>query len=135
MTASAGLITWTAISFTYVRFYNAAKLQGIDRNTFPYKSPMQPYAAYYALVFTCVILFFQGWQVFVNINGNFNTADFVTSYLPLVIFPTLYYGYAFTKKTKMIALADIDFYSGTRDIDEEDDPAPTTIIGRLSRCC
>jgi hypothetical protein len=34
-----------------------------------------------------IILFFNGWSVFVNINGNFNVADFLTSYIPMYVPP------------------------------------------------
>lgn len=44
-----GLITWACILLSYIRFYHACKVQGIDRNTFPYKAPLQPYASYIGL--------------------------------------------------------------------------------------
>lgn len=82
------------------------------------------------LQFCGIILLFNGFGVFINIDV-FDTATFITSYIPLVIFPMLYFGYMFVKKTKLIPLADIDFYSGTRDIDESDDPVPTTWYGKV----
>ena len=45
----------------YIRFYNGAKVQEIKREDFPYRAPFQPYAAYYALILICVILFFNNW--------------------------------------------------------------------------
>lgn len=56
MTSVCGLITWAGIAYTYIRFYNGCKAQGIDRSEFPYRAPFQPYAAYYALIFICVIV-------------------------------------------------------------------------------
>jgi amino acid permease len=55
MTAVAGLLTWFGISFTYTRFYAGMKAQGIDRKTLPFASPLQPFAAWYALVCCLVI--------------------------------------------------------------------------------
>jgi amino acid permease len=69
LTSVCGLISWAAICWTYIRFYNGRsfidyetqsseprlisfigmKAQGIDRSTLPYRAPLQPYAAYYAL--------------------------------------------------------------------------------------
>lgn len=129
MTAVCGLLTWAGICYTYTRFYRAAKVQGVDRDTLPYKAPLQPYAAWYGLVFCSIILFFNGWQVFVTIGGApFDKATFVTSYLPILFFPILYYGHLLYKGGKRIPIAEIDFYSGTRDIEEEDEPAPVGII-------
>jgi amino acid permease len=41
-------------------FMRALKAQGIDRNTLPYKAPFQPYASWFALIFTGIVLFFNG---------------------------------------------------------------------------
>jgi amino acid transporter len=83
MTSVCGLITWVGIAFTYIRFHKACKLQGVDRKSFPYTAPFQPFAAYYAMIFCIIILFFQGWSVFYHIKGNkFDHATFWTSYIP-----------------------------------------------------
>ncbi|CEQ40043.1 SPOSA6832_01615, partial [Sporobolomyces salmonicolor] len=87
------------LSFMSVRSYYGAKAQDIPREVFPYKSSFQPYAAYYALIVSgtprpfvsgtttdrrnlqglCVILFTQGFDVF--IHDNWSIAEFVTKYL------------------------------------------------------
>ncbi|KAM0755400.1 amino acid transporter [Meredithblackwellia eburnea MCA 4105] len=76
MTSVAGLLTWWGIAYTYTRFYRACKVQNIDRSEFPYQSRLQPYAAWYALIFISFILFFNAWQTL----KPFDTADFLTSY-------------------------------------------------------
>mgnify|MGYP000268205203 CR=1 FL=1 len=51
------LLQWACICFTYIRFHEGMKVQGIDRNTLPFKSPLQPYLSYYGLImsiFMCV---------------------------------------------------------------------------------
>jgi amino acid permease len=45
---------------TFSAFMRALKAQGIDRNTLPYKAPFQPYASWFALIFTGIVLFFNG---------------------------------------------------------------------------
>lgn len=99
MTSCFGVTVWAGICFTCtfsrlweqvfaarsrsiadIRFYNAMKRQGFDRATLPYRAPLQPYLSYYALVFCIVILIFNGFTVF--IKGNWDTATFVTSYVP-----------------------------------------------------
>ncbi|KAL8280450.1 hypothetical protein RQP46_007098 [Phenoliferia psychrophenolica] len=129
MTSVCGLITWAGIAYTYIRFYNGCKAQGIDRSEFPYRAPFQPYAAYYALIFICVILFFNSWEVFAT--GQWDTATFVTAYLPIFVFPILYLGSRFYFKAGHVPLAAMDFYTGSRDIVEEDEIPPRNFVEKL----
>ncbi|KAK4702153.1 hypothetical protein P7C70_g4075, partial [Phenoliferia sp. Uapishka_3] len=63
---------------------------------FPYRAPFQPFAAWYALIFICIILFFNSWEVFAR--DQWDTATFITSYLPIALFPFLYGGARFYMK-------------------------------------
>ena len=54
MISVSGLISWICICYTYTRFYAGTKAQGIDRKTLPFASPLQPFAAWYALV-SCLV--------------------------------------------------------------------------------
>ena len=69
------LVTWMGILVIYIRFYAALKAQGVDRNTFTLKSPLQPYMAWFCLVFFGLITLFNAWTVFTN--GNWSTQGFV----------------------------------------------------------
>jgi hypothetical protein len=42
----AGLLAWMTLCICYLRFYAACKVQGLDRNTLPFKSRLQPYAGW-----------------------------------------------------------------------------------------
>lgn len=57
LTSICGMITWTGICFTYLRFYAGLKAQGIDRSKLPYASRFQPFAAYFGFVTTIIICF------------------------------------------------------------------------------
>lgn len=57
LTSICGMITWTGICFTYLRFYAGLKAQGIDRKTLPFASRFQPYAAYFGFFSTIIICF------------------------------------------------------------------------------
>ncbi len=46
MTAICGILSWTGILWTSIRWHKGLKLQGIDRNTLPYRAPFQPYLSY-----------------------------------------------------------------------------------------
>jgi len=120
MTSVAGLLTWFGISFTYIRFYEGMKLQGIDRRTLPFYSPLQPYAAWYSAIGCLIICLFSGWEVF--LHGNWDTATFITSYLPVVMFPILYFGARYWKRTVLVKTSEMDFLTGVAEI--EPDPLP-----------
>ncbi|KAJ7688423.1 amino acid permease/ SLC12A domain-containing protein [Mycena rosella] len=129
MTAIAGLLTWFGICLTYIRFYKGMKAQGYDRKHLPFASPLQPFAAWYALIFCIVICFFSGWATF--LKGNWVAADFVTNYLPLGMFPVMYAGakyYYYRKGTPIAwkAYSDLDFVTDIAEIEADmyDDPPP-----------
>lgn len=44
----------------FSRFMNALKVQGISRDTLPYKAPLQPYGSWFALISTGIITLFKG---------------------------------------------------------------------------
>jgi len=131
MTSVAGLLTWWGIFVTYIRWHAGVKAQNIDKSLFPFRAPFQPYLSWYGLFMTSLILFFNGWAVF--IEGNWDTATFVTSYIPLVMFVILYFGYKFFTKVKFIALEDMDFMTGSRDVEEEEEVPPKNLAEKIWR--
>ncbi|KAJ3553181.1 hypothetical protein NM688_g3751 [Phlebia brevispora] len=131
MTSIAGLMTWFGICFTYIRFYKGLKVQGFDRTKLPYYSGLQPYAAYYAMGFCLIICFFSGWSVF--LKGQWNTATFVTNYLPLILFPILYTGAKIWKRCPMVKPEEMDFVSGLAEIEADcyDEPPPRNWVEKF----
>ncbi|KAJ7095083.1 amino acid permease [Mycena belliarum] len=130
MTAIAGLLTWFGICLTYIRFYKGMKAQGYDRTHLPFASRLNPFAAWYAMIFCLFICFFSGWATF--LKGKWDVATFVTNYLPLAMFPVMYLvtkiyywkkrGIAFAWK----AYEDLDFVTDIAEIEAEtyEDPPP-----------
>jgi len=124
MTAVAGLMTWFGIAVTYIRFYAGVKAQGLDRTKFPYYSKLQPYAAWYSAISCLLICLFSGWAVF--LKDNWNTATFVTNYIPLILFPIFYIGAKWWKRTPIVSASEMDFQSGLAEIEADtyDEPPP-----------
>ncbi|KAH8999013.1 amino acid permease/ SLC12A domain-containing protein [Lactarius hatsudake] len=124
MTSVAGLLTWFGISCTYTRFYAGLKAQGIDRKGLPFSSRLQPFAAWYSTVSCLVICLFSGWSVF--LRGEWNTATFVTSYLPLILFPILYVSAKLWTRVPVVKASEMDFYTGLVEIEANtyDEPPP-----------
>ncbi|ORX57550.1 amino acid permease [Hesseltinella vesiculosa] len=131
MTSVCGLITWYMIAITYLRFYAGMKAQGIDRNTLPFKSPFQPFSAYYVLFMLTIILFFGGWFVF--LDGKWDTATFVTTYFPIPFAGILFLGCWAVRRTRFVSATEMDFHTGIAEIEEEAAAAeqPTTLMGRF----
>ncbi|KAF8746248.1 hypothetical protein AX14_000046 [Amanita brunnescens Koide BX004] len=124
MTAVAGMMTWFGISVSYIRFYQGLKAQGYDRKRLPFTSRFQPYAAYYAAFWTFFVCLFSGWTVF--LKGKWNTATFVTNYLPLMLFPVLYLSSRLYYKQGPVPADEIDLVTGIKEVEQEtyDEPPP-----------
>ncbi|RPD78096.1 amino acid permease [Lentinus tigrinus ALCF2SS1-7] len=114
MTAVAGLSSWFGIAITYIRFYRGLKAQGIDRKTLPYKSPLQPFAGWYAAIGCFVVALFSGWSVF--LKGHWRADTFITNYLPMMLFPVLYVGAKLWTRVPLIKYAEMDFKSGLQEV-------------------
>lgn len=64
MTAICGMISWSCILYTSIRWHHGLKAQGIDRRTLPYRAPFQPYLSYYGLCVAVMVLIFGGFTAF-----------------------------------------------------------------------
>lgn len=76
-----------------------------------------PYGTYLALATNIFLIFFQGYTAFLN---PFSAKDFVVNYILLPVFVILMVGYKLWKKTKIVKLAEMDLWTGRRDIDRID---------------
>ncbi|KAL4778828.1 amino acid permease/ SLC12A domain-containing protein [Aspergillus varians] len=114
---AANMIDWIAMSLSWIRFNAGLKAQGLDRKELlPALSKWQPFAAWYALCCSFVMLFVQGYAVFKP--GNWDTATFFFNY-GLIFVGILIYGVVkIWQKTKIISAKDIDFFSEVDIIDK-----------------
>ena len=53
---------------------------------------------------------FSGWSVF--LKGEWNTATFVTNYLPMMLFPVMYLGKRLWSGVTFVRPEDMDFKTG-----------------------
>ncbi|CAN8103657.1 unnamed protein product [Discula destructiva] len=100
------LVTWAVICVVYLRFYYGMKAQGISRDELPWKGPLQPYLAWVSFAMFILLLLTGGYTTF--IKGNWSDETFVSSYIDIPIFLLLYFGYKFTKKTKIVGLQEME---------------------------
>lgn len=103
-------------------------------NQRPYKSPLQPYATYYALAFLIVLTLTNGFQVF--FPGKFTASSFLAAYITLPIVIVLYLGHKIWFRTPLyLRVHEIDVYSGREEADrlEELDvpPIPRNVLEKI----
>ncbi|KAJ9645445.1 hypothetical protein H2204_001024 [Knufia peltigerae] len=115
LSAVSTLIVWASICVTYLRFYYALRHNGIARSSLPYKSPFQPFLAYFSICFCLTVALFNGFDCF--FPGRFSAKSFVPPYIDIPIFACLFLGYKFIKRTRFVRLKDMDLWSGKAEID------------------
>ncbi|PLW05859.1 hypothetical protein PCANC_13980 [Puccinia coronata f. sp. avenae] len=130
MASSTGLLTWVGILITYLRFDAGVKAQNINRDQFPYKSYVRSAGAVYGLLMCCLILLFNSPSVF--IKGHWDTATFITGYLPTLMAIATYTMSKLNRKRKgartaIVGVHEMDFFTDSRDEardgpDDDDNP-------------
>lgn len=75
------------------------KVQGVSRDTLPWKSPFQPYTAWFGFIGSTIITLIAGFPVF--LKGNWNASDFVSTYVGIPIFILPIIGWKVVHRTKV----------------------------------
>jgi len=117
LVSTFGAITWICICYSHIRFMGALKVQGISRDSLPYKAPFQPFGSWFALISTGIITIFKGYDTFIP----FTKDTFVTSYIGLPLFVIFWGGYKLYYRTSLIPTHEVDLITGKREIDEEEE--------------
>ncbi|KAF5234840.1 hypothetical protein FOXYS1_15686 [Fusarium oxysporum] len=114
LTNTAGFTSWICCSIILLRFRKACKAQGVT--DLPFQSRLQPYAAYSCLVFLSILMLLNGFSVF--FPGQWSAASFLTAYIGIPIFLTLYFGHRLWHKQDswVKAPSDVDLHSGLDEI-------------------
>ncbi|CAD6582799.1 MAG: hypothetical protein TREMPRED_003391, partial [Tremellales sp. Tagirdzhanova-0007] len=135
LSAASGLLTWLGIDILYIRFYAGLKAQGISRSSLPWTSRFNTgaAAAWYSAVWIVVILFFSGFNVF--LDDSWDVGTFVTDYLPIWLFPVLWVGWKLVKRTHFMRADEMDFLSGLEEVEAAsyDEPPPKNFVERVWR--
>ncbi|KAF8840422.1 general amino acid permease 1 [Paxillus ammoniavirescens] len=105
-----GFLCWVTINLTYLYFYQGLKHHNIDRKTFIYWSPFQPWLSIWGLVMCIFFTLISGFQVF----WNFKTEEdnFFASYINVPLFFCLYVYWKVTRKTRVRSVEERDFVKG-----------------------
>jgi len=127
---TGGFIGWFSINLTYIFFQRGMKAQGYDLKKNIYNNPLQPYLAYWGIGWTVFFIFVNGYGVFFH----FDTSIFLTAYINIPIFATLYFGYKFVYKTKIWRPLEMDFVTGIPTVEETEMPQdePVTFLEKVA---
>ncbi|KAL4983169.1 amino acid permease/ SLC12A domain-containing protein [Aspergillus falconensis] len=97
-------INFLVICITYLRFYRACAVQGIDRRTFPYYGYFQPYAAWLGLCWTIFVILGYGYSSFTP----WDVGTFFSYYTMAIFAVVMYTGWKVVVRSKMVAPEDVD---------------------------
>ncbi|KAL8662754.1 MAG: hypothetical protein Q9202_004446 [Teloschistes flavicans] len=115
LTTIANLFTWMSVSVAYIKFHAALKAQNVDRSTLVFRSPFQPYTAWFSLIFFAIITVFNGFYVF----GPFDVNSFVTAYVGVPIYFALFVFWKIFKRTKWLKPEEADIFTGKDALDAQ----------------
>ncbi|KAK1921855.1 amino acid transporter [Papiliotrema laurentii] len=129
--SAGGLLMWWGMCFTFVRFEAGLRAQGVARSTLPYSNRLNKGAgaAKWALGWISIVLFFSGWSNFYT--DSWSTGSFLTTYLPIIIFPCLYFGHKLVRKTRMISPGAMEFEVDERGIEVEEEAQGTRAWSKI----
>ena len=106
ITTFSSFLTWMTIALSYIRFRAAINAQGVGVESLPFRTPFQPYAAYFSLVYFGFVALGNGFAVFTD--GNWSTSDFIAAYIGLPIYICLFVFWKVFKKTRFVRARSAD---------------------------
>lgn len=113
-----GFFGWGSINLTYLFFHRGMKYQGIDRKRLHYWNPLQPWLSIWGLAWCIFFILINGFSVF----WGFTAAGFLTAYINIPLFFSLYFGYKYVKKTEIWKPEEMDFVTGIPTPEETEGP-------------
>ena len=110
------LINYCVILFTYLHFRRAVLAQRIDRSAFTFKAWFQPYACTITLVVVFIMVWLQGYTVF--LPGNWSLDTFLFSYLMCFVDIFIFVVWKIYKRTKYRSSPkDVDLTTGLAEVE------------------
>jgi amino acid transporter len=106
-----GALNWVAVLVSYLAMVNAMRVQGVPREIMPYRNPLLPWGAYFALFVTVLVIVFNGYAAFVP---HFQVDKFLTSYIGIPVYVINVLWWKAVKRTKRVRPEDVDLVTGRR---------------------
>ncbi|CAM9018421.1 hypothetical protein WICANDRAFT_67723 [Wickerhamomyces anomalus NRRL Y-366-8] len=118
LVTGAQITNYFFMCITYLGFWNACRVQGLNRSKFQYTSWFQPYTAIFALVLTACMVGAIGYTCFMP--GKFTVQDFLTNYLMILLDIVIYIAYKLIKRTKFVNPAEADLVTGLEEVEQHE---------------
>jgi lysine-specific permease len=103
----SGFIAWLGIAMTHYRFRKAYVAQGRNLDDLPFKARWFPFGPIFAFVLCLIVILGQNYGAFIGDKIDWN--GIAISYIGLPLFLLLWFGYKWSKKTKVVSLQDCSF--------------------------
>ncbi|KAL0941527.1 General amino acid permease AGP2-like protein 1 [Colletotrichum truncatum] len=100
-----GVINYLVMSITFLNYYQACKVQNVDRRNMPYYGYFQPYGAWIALVLQTIVILCYGWSAF---RPTFDVGSFFSNYTMQIVAPLLFIIWKVLKRTKYVRPETLD---------------------------
>lgn len=118
LTTISGLFNWFTLGVSYIRFRKGMEVQGISRDSLPFKGFFQPYAAWYTVLMSVFLILITGFNVF--FPGHFTAADFFSSYGGIAMYIVPYVFHKLYYRQPTVPYDKMDFYTGKAEVDSDE---------------
>lgn len=95
---AGGIIDYLVMSITFLFYYRACQVQGVDRKSLPYYGWGQPWCAIIALVVQSLVVIFYGYGAFTP----WRVDAFFRSYTMQLMAPIMFFGWKICKRTHFV---------------------------------
>jgi amino acid transporter len=120
------LISYIIISITFLNYYRACQVQGVERRERPYYGYFQPYGTYVALVFLTLVLLGYGYYAF---RPSWNVETFFQSYSMQILSVILFFGWKIINKTDSVTPDKVELVWERPRIDRYEDATTEPPLG------
>jgi len=118
VTTVSGLFNWITLGISYIRFRKGMEVQGINRADLPFRGMFQPFAAWYSIILSSIIILIVGFDVF--FPGRWSVADFFAAYSGILMFAVPYIVHKAITRSKPVPYSEMDFYTGKAEVDKDE---------------
>lgn len=116
ITGTAGFVSWMSIAISHYYFRRAYVAQNRDIKDLPYRAIGYPYTDLFAIVFICIVVFFQGYATL----SPFSPVDFISNYIGIVPFVVAIVGYKVIIRPHAVKPEEADLDTGRCEHYEEE---------------
>jgi amino acid transporter len=125
LVTGGGLINFLIMSITFLHYYKACQVQGIDRRKMPYYGYFQPYGAWIGIATHSVVLIFYGYSSFTP----WSVSNFFSNYTMQLVAPCLFIFWKLVKRTHYIKPHEVDLVWERPAIDAYENSIITPAVG------